>query len=293
MTTSNREKLGILLGVAAACGFSSTVPMTRLGVTWLEPLFLTAARASIAGFVALVVLLISRRKLPPRDTWGTFVLTGFCVLVGYPVLLALGLRYVPASHGGVVLGILPLAVAVLAALLGYERPSMGFWLASAAGAAIVIGFMLRHGTGGIGIGDLMLIGVVISGATAYTMSGRLSSRMPGWEVITWQLALYLPLSVISALLLWPADTSAVPVQGWVALLWISFVGQYFSFIASNFGMAMAGVARIGQLMLLQPFIVLLLAIPINGERFDWETLLFAAAVVGTVMIGQRMRVARQ
>lgn len=293
MPTSKREKLGILLGVAAACGFSSTVPMTRLAVGWLDPLFLTAARASIAGFVALVVLIIARRKPPPRDTWGIFVLTGFCVLVGYPVLLALGLRYVPASHGGVVLGILPLAVAALAALLGYERPSMGFWLASAAGGAIVIGFMLRHGAGGIGIGDLMLIGVVICGATAYTMSGRLSSRMPGWEVITWQLASYLPVSVISALLLWPQDTSSVPVQGWLALLWISFVGQYFAFIANNFGMAMAGVARIGQMMLLQPFIVLLFAIPINGERFDWETLLFAAAVVGTVMIGQRMRVARR
>jgi drug/metabolite transporter (DMT)-like permease len=293
VTPSNRENLGILLGVAAACGFSSTVPMTRLAVGWLDPLFLTAARASIAGFVALAVLVFLRRKLPPRDTWGIFVLTGFCVLVGYPVLLALGLRTVPASHGGVVLGILPLAVAALAALLGYERPSVGFWLASAAGAAIVIGFMLRHGAGGIGVGDLMLLGVVIAGATAYTLSGRLSGRMPGWEVITWQLALYLPVSLISALLLWPRDTSAVPLQGWGALLWISFVGQYFSFIASNFGMVMAGVARIGQLMLLQPFIVLLFAIPVNGERFDWETLLFAAAVVGAVMIGQRMRVARR
>src|SRR5689334_24893887 len=99
--------------------------MTRLAVGWLEPLFLTAARASIAGFVALAVLVILRRKLPPRDTWGVFAVTGFCVLAGYPVLLALGLRYVPASHGGVVLGVLPLAVAALAALLGYERPSMG------------------------------------------------------------------------------------------------------------------------------------------------------------------------
>jgi drug/metabolite transporter (DMT)-like permease len=153
--------------------------------------------------------------------------------------------------------------------------------------------MLRHGAGGIGVGDFMLLGVVIAGATAYTLSGRLSGRMPGWEVITWQLALYLPVSLISALLLWPRDTSAVPLQGWGALLWISFVGQYFSFIASNFGMVMAGVARIGQLMLLQPFIVLLFAIPVNGERFDWETLLFAAAVVGAVMIGQRMRVARR
>src|SRR4029079_13636270 len=98
---------------------------------------------------------------------GCLCVARFCCLVRFPVLLALGLRHVPASHGGVVLGILPLAVAALAALLGYERPSAGFWLASATGAAIVIAFTLRHGGGEIGIGDLMLLGVVIAGATAY------------------------------------------------------------------------------------------------------------------------------
>ena len=294
MTTS-REKLGLLLGIAATCGFSSTVPVTRLAVDSLDPLFLTAGRASIAGIVALAVLLIMRRKPPPRETWGTLAVTAFCVLVAYPACLALGLRYVPASHGGVVLGILPLAVAATAALFGYERPSIGFWLASAAGALVVIGFVLRHGDGagfGLGIGDLLLFGVVISGAIAYTLSGRLSINMPGWEVITWQLAVFLPVSVTAAFMLRPVEPEAVPISGWMALLWVSFVGQYLSFIANNFGMAMAGVARVGQLMLLQPFLILLIAIPVNGERFDWETLLFASAVVAAVIVGQRMRVAR-
>ena len=58
-------------------------------------------------------------------------------------------------------------------------------------------------------------------------------------------------------------------------------------------MAMAGVARIGQLMLLQPFMVVALAIPVNGERIDLETVLFATAVVVAVLVGQRMRVARR
>lgn len=294
--TSSREKLGLALGIAAMCGFSSTVPVTRVAVASLDPLFLTAGRASIAGVVALAVLLVLRRSPPPRALWGTFVLTSFCVLVSYPVFLAIALRYVPASHGGVVLGITPLAVAATAALFGYERPSAGFWAASAAGAAIVVAFVLRHnhglGDGGIVIGDILLLGVVASAGIAYTLSGRLSTVMPGWEVITWQLAGFLPVSLICAFFLWPRDVAAVPMSGWLALLWVSFVGQYFAFIASNFGMAMAGMARIGQLMLLQPFVVLAIAIPVNGESFDLETLLFAAAVVVTVVIGQRMRVTR-
>jgi drug/metabolite transporter (DMT)-like permease len=292
--TVSREKLGLGLGLAAMVGFSSTVPVTRLAVGFLDPLFLTAARASIAGIVAGLVLLALRRKVPPRETWGIFALTGFCVLISYPVLLALGLRYVPASHGGVVLGIMPLAVAAIAALLGYERPSGGFWLATLAGAAIVAGFVLRQGnTGTVGIGDLLLFGVVISGAIAYTLSGSLSRRMPGWEVITWQLVLFLPVALIATFFLWPSDPAAIPAKAWVALLWVSFVGQYFSFIASNFGMAMAGVARVGQLMLLQPFVIVALAIPVNGERLDPETVLFATAVVAAVVIGQKMRVTRR
>lgn len=291
----SRENLGLALGVAAMCGFSATIPVTRVGVQSLDPIFLTASRASIAGIVAVLILAVLRRPLPPRRLWPTFALTGFCVLVSYPVCLALALRYVPASHGGVVLGVTPLAVAATAALFGYERPSAGFWIASTIGAAIVVAFVVRQNGGlhGIGMGDVFLLGVVASAGVAYTLSGRLSTVMPGWEVITWQLASFLPLSIICSLIMWPSDIGAVPLQGWMALLWVSFVGQYFSFIASNFGMAMAGVARVGQLMLLQPFVVLAIAIPVNGEKPDLETILFAAAVVATVIIGQRMRVTRR
>ncbi len=55
-------------------------------------------------------------------------------------------------------------------------------------------------------------------------------------------------------------------------------------------MAMGGVARMGQLMLLQPFVIVALAWPVNGEPLEVRTLAYAAAVVATVIIGQRMRV---
>ena len=39
--------------------------------------------------------------------------------------------------------------------------------------------------------------------------------------------------------------------------------------------------------------IIVLAFPLNGEAIDVETVLFAAAVVAVVLIGQRMRVARR
>jgi drug/metabolite transporter (DMT)-like permease len=68
--------------------------------------------------------------------------------------------------------------------------------------------------------------------------------------------------------------------------------MFFAFFVFNAAMAYAGVSRIGQMSLLQPFVIVALSIPVNGEPFEPGTILFAAAVVATVMIGQRMRVKR-
>src|SRR6185437_15795305 len=102
------------------------------------------------------------------------------------------------------LGILPLATAAASAIIGHERPSLGFWVASIAGAAIVVVFVLQDNDAGrFTAGDLFLLGTVIAGAFGYTLSGRLSEVLPGWEVISWQVALFLPASALAAVALWP------------------------------------------------------------------------------------------
>jgi drug/metabolite transporter (DMT)-like permease len=207
--------------------------------------------------------------------------------------MALAMQHVPSSHGGVVLGILPLATAAAAALVTHERPSLGFWLASAAGAIIVLVFMVRQsGAYTLQPGDLYLLGTVGAGAFGYALSGRLSMQRPGWEVISWQVALFLPLSLITTFALWPPGIERVPVSAWAGLAYVSFISQFFAFFVFNAAMAMGGVARIGQLMLLQPFVIVALSVPVNGEQFDLSTLLYAAAVVTVVLVGQRMGVSR-
>jgi drug/metabolite transporter (DMT)-like permease len=288
----SRETFGFLLGLAGMVLFAGTLPATRLAVGSIDPLFLTAARATIAGCTGLAALALARRKPPTWALWRELAVTALCTIIGFPVLMALAMVTVPASHGGVVLGILPLATAAAAALVTHERPSLGFWLASAAGTAIVIVFVLSRGSGGLSAGDLFLIGTVIAGGFGYALSGRLSMCMPGWEVISWQVALFLPLSAFAAVLLWPDDLASVPWQGWAGLAYVALVSQFLSFFVFNAAMALGGVARIGQVMLLQPFTIVALAWPVNGEPIDPSTLAYAAAVVAVVLIGQRMRVER-
>jgi drug/metabolite transporter (DMT)-like permease len=293
MTTS-REKLGLLLGFFGTCLFAGTLPATRLAVTGFDPFFLTVARATLAGIAGVTVLIVTRRTLPPRYLWPEIAVAAICIVLGYPLLVALAMMTVPAAHGGVVLGILPLATAALAAWLAHERPSRGFWIASIAGAAIVLVFVFRRNDGtAFGLGDVFLLALVFVGALGYTLSGRLTARMPGWEVISWQVALFLPLFAVATFLLWPARIETVPPLPWAGLAYVALVSQYTAFFVFNAGLAMGGIARVGQMTLLQPFIIVALAWPVNGEPISIETLGFAAAVVATVLIGQRARVRRR
>jgi drug/metabolite transporter (DMT)-like permease len=291
---ASREKLGLLLGFLGMCLFAGTLPATRLALRGLDPLFLTFARGTLAGCAGLVVLLLARCDLPPRRLWLEMCAAAFCTALAYSLLAAFAMMTVPAAHGGVVLGILPLATAAAAATFAHERPSPTFWLASAAGTVLVLIFMLRRSGGeAITSGDLFLLGTVAAGAVGYTLSGRLTRHMPGWEVISWQVVVLLPLAAAATVALWPADIARAPISAWAGLGYVGLVSQYTAFFVFNAAMAMGGIARVVQIMLLQPFVTIVLALPVNGEPIDLETILFAAAVVATVLIAQRTRLVRR
>ena len=291
---SSHENLGLLLGLVGMCMFAGTLPATRVAVSGFDPLFLTAARAAIAGSTGLIVLMVMRRRLPPRAMWGQFVIAAACTVLGFPLFAALAMMTVPASHGGVVLGIIPLATAAAATVFAHERPSRGFWLASFLGAIIVLTFIFRRNEGlQVSSGDLFLLGTVAAGAMGYTFSGRLSGQMPGWEVISWQVVIFLPLAAAATFALWPQNISSIFVSSWIGLGYVGFVSQYTAFFVFNAALAMGGIAHVGQVMLLQPFVIVALAVPVNGEPISLETVLFTTAVVATVLIGQRMRVVRR
>lgn len=292
--TDRHNKIGLALGIAGVFLFGGTLPATRLTVATINPLFLTAARATIAGVAGLNLLLILRRPIPPTSLWPEIALGGLCTIVGFPALMAVAMVSVPAAHGGVVLGIVPLATGAAAAMVAQERPSPGFWAVSLAGTAIVVAFVLsRSEARAFAIGDLFLFGTVVAGAFGYALSGRLSTMIPGWEVVSWQVATFLPFSAVTAFVFWPYDITNVPTKAWAGLAYVGLVSQFLAFFVFNAAMAMSGVARVGQLMLLQPFVIVVLAAFINNEPIELTTLAYAAGVIATVLISQRMTVRRK
>jgi len=284
----SRETLGFLLGLLGVCVFAGTLPFTRLAVETLDPWFVTAGRAALSGLLAGATLLALRRRLPDRQTLKVLVLVALCLVLGFPGFTALAMTSVNASHGGVVLGILPLATAVVSTVMSGERPGIGFWLAAVAGAALVVGFALRDAGGGLAVGDLLLGGAVVSSALGYTLSGRVTQRgMAGWEVISWVLVVSLPVTVPAALLLTPRELSAVSSWSWIGFAYVTVMSQYLGFFAWNAGLALGGITRVSQVQLVQTFVTLLIAAVLNGERVDPLSWVVAALVVGLVLVGRQ------
>jgi drug/metabolite transporter (DMT)-like permease len=141
----------------------------------------------------------------------------------------------------------------------------------------------------LSVGDLFLLASVVVSGIGYAYSGRLTSQIPGWEVISWVLVIALPLSIPATLLTMPADFSQVPLKPWLGLLYVALFSQWIGFFAWNAGMAMGGIARVSQVQLLQPFVVFALAAVFNDETITPQTVLFAAGVVATVAISTRTR----
>lgn len=291
----DQDKLGLFLGFVGVMIFGATLPATKLAVPELGFGFLTGGRAAGAGLIALAVLGLLRRPIPDARTLGTLALVSICVVWGFPLFSTYAMTRASSAHGGVILAILPLGTALAGAWINGERPSGRFWLFAGLGAALVLLFALRKSDGDqatLGLGDLALLASVVSAAIGYALSAKAARAMPGWEVISWAVALSLPVSVPAAIATAPLSFSSVGAPSWAGFLYVTVMSQYVGFFAWNAGLKLGGVARVSQIQLLQTFVTLAVAALLLAEPIDATTLLFAVAVVAVVALGRQAPVRR-
>jgi drug/metabolite transporter (DMT)-like permease len=295
ISTTSDEARGMLLGLAGVAIFSLTLPFTRLAVRELDPLFLTLGRALGAAVLAAAWLRMRRVPLPGRAAlWPLTVVALGCVL-GFPLLSSIAMRSVPASHGAVLGGVLPLATALYAALRGFERPSRGFWGVALLGTGLVVAFALSQGGGALQPADLLMFGAVGAAAAGYAEGGRLARTLGGQETICWALVLA---AVPAATLLATLEHDQFGRLGtagaatWLGFAYVTVFSMFIGFFFWYRGLALGGVARVGQVQLLQPFLSLAGAAVLLGEALTAANVGFALAVIATVALGRRMQVRR-
>ena len=277
-----------LLGVAA---FSFTVPFTRVAVAGLSPLFIGSGRAVVAATLASVALILTRQRLPLPRQWARLAVVGGGIVVGFPLLTSFALTSVPASHGAVVIALLPAATATAAVLRGHERPRTAFWLATLAGAAAAVGFAFAQpgGLGQLHWADLMLLGAVAAAAVGYAEGGLLARELGAWQTVSWALVLAAPLMVaLAALAVAQQPPSATPAQ-WASFAYLGVVSMFLGFFAWYRGLAIGPMTQVSQIQLVQPVLSIAWAALILGESLTQTTLIGGAAVIACAGLAVRAR----
>lgn len=288
-----QEGRGLWLGLLGVAIFAMTLPMTRLAVgdasaPQLPPAFVTVGRAGLAGLLSLVWLRAIGAPRPGRHLWQAIAVCALGTVVGFPLFLALALRDVPSMHAAVVTGLLPLATAAAAAIGLRQRASAGFWLCAVLGFVAVIAFAAVAGGGRLHLADGFLLAAVAFGAMGYVAGARVSAELPAQQTICWVLVLSLPLTLPAMAWTWPAQP--VSLAAWGGFVYVGVFSMWLGFFAWYRALAIGGVLRVSQVQLVQPFLALLAAVPILGERLDAATVVFSLAVIAIVMLGKRMPV---
>jgi drug/metabolite transporter (DMT)-like permease len=277
--TTEKTASGWLNGFIGVLIFSGSLPATRVAVLELDPVFLTVARATIAGVLALCMLVFFKEQRPAKRQLLSLAIVAMGVVLGFPLLTALALQYVTSAHSIVFLGLLPLATAAFGVLRGGERPRPVFWFFSVLGSVLVVGFAVSQGLTANPAGDILMLLAILVCGLGYAEGAKLSRTLGGWQVISWALVLSLPVMAPLAWFMAPPSLSGITASAWVSLAYVSIFSMLIGFVFWYRGLAQGGIAAVGQLQLLQPFFGLALAATLLHEQVSIGMLGVTVAVI--------------
>ena len=282
--------MALFLGFLGVLAFSFTLPATRVAVEQLDPTFVGIGREAFAAILAALILLVTRAPFPSPAQLRRLAIVAFGVVFGWPLFTAIALRDVTSAHSAVIVGILPAATAVAAVLRAGERPTRRFWLASLAGLIAVLAFAASQGAGLPSTADLLILIAVALSAIGYAEGGALARELGGWRVICWAVLLSAPLTVPIALVAAAASDMHADADAWLGFAYVAAVSALLGFFPWYAGLARGGVAKIGQVQLVQPLLTLAWSAALLNEHVNAITLFAAVLVVLCVVGTQRAQV---
>jgi drug/metabolite transporter (DMT)-like permease len=282
----DRAEGGLMLGAIGVMAFSLTLPATRAAVPTLGVLFVGLGRAVVAGVLAGIYLMATRAARPGRTDLGALAIIALGVIFGFPLLAALAMRSLPASHGAVVTGLIPCATAIMAVWRAGERPPLLFWVGCVAGVVSVLMFAAAEGAGRPQAADMILLLGVIGAALGYAEGTRLARTWGpggGIRVISWVMVLGSPAALVVLAIAYLSgarpDFAATSAGAWAGFAYLSVVSAYLGFFPWYAGLARGGVARVGQVQLIQPVLTLVWAVWLLGEPLRGRTVVAALLVI--------------
>lgn len=258
----------------------------------VHPVAAAFVRFSIASVCLLGVLYKTRGHIPalPRRLWPAALLLGLTGVFTYNICFFAGLKLVPAGRASIIIANNPVVIALGAALVFRQRlgavKSLGV-LISVCGAVVAIsrGRVLALFSGGIGPGDVLIFGCVLSWA-AFSLIGKsvLARIQPlvaiTYAALTGSLLLLLP-ALKSGLV---ASLAAYSVGDWANLAYLGVFGTVVGFVWYYQGIEKIGPTRAGLFINFVPLSAILMAYLFLDEPVTWSLAVGAALVIGGVYL---------
>jgi O-acetylserine/cysteine efflux transporter len=275
-----KNRNAILALIAAGCLWGVTVGLSKLALRWLDPSWLSAMRFLVA---APVLAVLGRRTLREALTPGVLCSGA----LGYGVVLLLqnaGIEHTSVSHAAIIVGALPVVVALVATGLGNGGTSPLTWVGY---AVALVGVMLvaKGGGGGAAVsGDMLVFGSVVMSGIFIAVQPRLLKGRDAAAVTAVQFAAAAGISLPVALLsggLPHAPTASGPV---VAFVTLALVGTVLSFWLFAYGQARVAAELAGAFVNLEPLVGALLGWVAFSDPVGPVQLFGAVALVSGILV---------
>lgn len=291
-----RELVLGALGAGAVCvAVWGGVPIvTRVGTAEIDPHLFGVLRSVLALPIVGAMLLIMRPRLPlDLKSWALLLVSGIGGFAAFPILFSTGQAMTSASHGALVIAVIPVFTGVFVAIADRRRPGRAWVLGAAlacAGEYWLIGGRPGGGAAASVVGDLLVLAGVAVSALGHVTGAKLARSIGAAAVTYWSLALagtlMLPVAIHAAA---TGALAGKSLPAWGCAFYMSWLASIFCYVLWYQALDRGGIDRISAVQFAQPLITLVLAALLLDEALSIEVLGAAALIVAGVFLCQRPR----
>jgi drug/metabolite transporter (DMT)-like permease len=261
-----------------------------------KPFTIAFLRFAMASVLLLALVRIKEGRFPSLSGRQIVlvVLLGMTGVFTYNVLFFKGLRLIEASRAALIVATCPAFIAVAAVFFFKERMTAGRVVGiplSVLGAAVVIsrGHWRQLFTGGIGRGELLIFGCVLSWV-AYSLIGKAVMRRlspltcVSYSAVVGAAALAVPAWFEGPT---PVLNGAAPVD-WISIAYLAVFGTVIGFVWFYEGVNVIGATRAGLFINFVPVSAVILAFFMLGEPVTLSLATGAILVLSGVYLTNRV-----
>ncbi|MDZ4723335.1 MAG: DMT family transporter [candidate division Zixibacteria bacterium] len=277
----------LLQQVIGALGF----PITKYGVTEIEPFTFAFFRFVIASLLMFAIVLVRKEETSiERKDWPKIIGLGILMVLLNQLGYLWGQSMTGAGHGSILYATTPIWVFLFAHFhLGekmFWRRGLGIGIAVAGVLVIMSGGVLHIGMEYL-VGDIIIFIAVLAWAY-YTILGKPLAqkygalRMTAYALISGSL-LYFPFGVYRAV---EFDYSSVTTMGWLAVLYMAIAMSIIAYVAWYWVLKQMDASRLAVFSNIQPVIATIAAYFMIGETVGLSFLIGAGVVLAGVITAE-------